>query len=231
MELGGHAPVLVFEDADLEQAADLSVVAKFRNCGQVCISPTRFFVQERVAEAFSELVVERVRRLRIGPGADPSTDVGPLANRRRLETVEQLVQDAVEKGAEVLAGGKRPPGMSRGFFYEPTLLTRVTDEMDLMRVEPFGPIMPMSTFKDLEEGIARANASDYGLAGYVFTGQTRTAFLAAEGLEVGMIGINNLVIATAEAPFGGIKRSGFGREGGPEALDSYTVVKYVNLRL
>jgi succinate-semialdehyde dehydrogenase/glutarate-semialdehyde dehydrogenase len=233
MELGGHAPVLVFPDADLETAVDLCVTAKFRNCGQVCISPTRFFVHEAIASDFVSRFVARVAALRVGDPRLPDTDVGPLASARRRDAVEGLVADAVSKGAELASGGRRcdPCGTGRGFFFEPTVLTNVDDSMAIMRDEPFGPLAPVAVFSDLAEGLARANATPYGLAGYVFSRDLRTAFVASEGLEVGMVGVNNLVIACAEAPFGGVKGSGFGREGGSEATEPYTVTKYVNMRL
>jgi len=233
LELGGHAPVLVFDDADVPKAAEVAVRAKFRNCGQVCISPSRFYVQEAVAGQFTSEVVDMVAALRLGRGAATGTEVGPLSNQRRRDAVEALVADAVAKGATVAYGGRRPPGAAfqRGFWYEPTVLTEVTPDMELMGTEPFGPILPISTFTELEDALAAANSTPYGLAGYVFTESTRRAFLAAEGLRTGMVGVNNLVIATAEAPFGGVGSSGFGREGGTEGIDAYLDTKYVNLEL
>jgi succinate-semialdehyde dehydrogenase/glutarate-semialdehyde dehydrogenase len=231
MELGGHSPVLVFEDADIEQTAETLARGKFRNNGQVCIAASRIFVQSSVAERFTERFVEVVRGLKLGNGHDPQTDVGPLANRRRLDAIEGLVADAVDKGATVCCGGRRPEGFDRGFFYEPTVLQNTRPEMKLMFEEPFGPVAPISSFDNLDEAIERANDTPFGLAGYVFTNNLRTAHLASERLECGMVGVNNLVIATAEAPFGGIKQSGFGREGGFEWADAYTVTKYINMLL
>jgi succinate-semialdehyde dehydrogenase / glutarate-semialdehyde dehydrogenase len=231
MELGGHAPVLVFDDADVERAAAVSVTAKFRNAGQVCISPTRFFVQDGVREAFTTAVQQRVEKLRIGDGRTPGVDVGPLANERRVTMTTNLVSDAVAKGARLVTGGARPEGFPRGYFFQPTVLADVTEGMEIMHEEPFGPLLPIIGFSDMEEGISRANAATFGLAGYIFTERTRTATLAVEGLEVGMVGVNNMVIATAEAPFGGIKQSGYGREGGSEGIESYLVTKYVNVAL
>ena len=231
LELGGHAPVLVFDDVDVARAAEICARTKFRNCGQVCISPTRFFVQDSVVERFTAEVIRHVGGLTLGAGADPGTDVGPLTNARRLDAIEAMVQDAVGKGASVAAGGRRPPGFERGYFYEPTVLTGVTTEMDVMREEPFGPVLPIAPFTDAADGIAQANATPFGLAGYVFTDRTRLAFEVSEALEVGMVGVNNMVIATAEAPFGGIKESGFGREGGVEGIEPYLVTKYVNIAL
>jgi len=231
MELGGHAPVLVFADADVEQAAELAARGKFRNNGQVCIAASRFFVHESVAERFTERFVAVTRSLRVGDGRDPRTDVGPLSNRRRLAAVEALVADAQERGATVCCGGGRPADQPRGFFFTPTVLTGVETSMRVMREEPFGPIAPITTFASFDEAVEAANDTDFGLAGYVFTRDTRTMFRAAEALEVGMVGVNNLVIAAAEIPFGGIKQSGFGREGGSEGIEAYTVTKYVNVRL
>jgi len=231
MELGGHSPVLIFEDAEIDEAAEIAARGKFRNNGQVCIAASRFFVHESVAARFTRRFVEVVQSLRLGDGRDPQTDIGPLANRRRLEAVQALVDDARGKGAAVRCGGGRPPQFSRGFYFEPTVLTEVDASMRVMIEEPFCPIAPILTFTDFDQAIARANATPYGLAGYVFTRNTRTAFLASEELEVGMVGVNNLVIAAAEIPFGGVKQSGFGREGGSEGIESYTVTKYVNIRL
>ena len=231
MELGGHAPVLVFEDADVEQAAAICAAGKFRNCGQVCIAASRFYAQETVAERFVERFIAATRALRLGDGRDPATEVGPLAGPRRLAATEQLVQDALAKGAVLGCGGRRATQFRRGFYYEPTVLTRVNASMRIMGEEPFCPVAPIATFRDLDDALAQANATDFGLAGYVFTRQTRTAFLAAEGLEVGMVGVNNLVIAAAEIPFGGVKQSGFGREGGREGILDYTTTKYMNILL
>lgn len=231
MELGGHSPVLVFEDADVEAAAEVCARGKFRNNGQVCIAASRFFVQESVAEQYIERFKEVTESLRMGNGRDPATEIGPLANLRRLNATEALVQDAVDQGARVVCGGERPEAFERGFFYKPTVLTRMNDSMKIMTEEPFCPVAPITTFKDLADGLEKANATEFGLAGYVFTNNTRTAFLASEGLDVGMVGVNNLVIATAEIPFGGIKKSGFGREGGSEGIESYTVTKYINILL
>lgn len=231
MELGGHAPVLVFEDADVDRAAEVCARAKFRNNGQVCIAASRFFVQESVLERFTARFVEVTRSLRLGDGREPQTDVGPLANHRRLESVAALVQDAVAAGATLCCGGHRAQQFTRGFFFEPTVLTNVEGSMRIMNDEPFGPIAPITGFTNLEDSLARANSTPYGLAGYVFTRDARTAFLASEGLEVGLVGVNHLVIATAEAPFGGVKKSGFGREGGREGIEAYSTSKYVNIQL
>ncbi len=231
LELGGHAPVLVFPDADVAAAAEVCARGKFRNTGQVCISASRFLVHAAAAGSFTERFREVADSLRIGPGADPASEVGPLSNARRRDAVEALVADAVGKGATVLTGGKRPGGFERGFFFEPTVLGNVDLSMDVMTTEPFGPVAPVAPFDSLEHALELANATPYGLSGYVFTRDTRTAFLAAERLEVGMVGVNSLVIATAEAPFGGVKLSGSGREGGSEGIEEYVESKYVNLTL
>ena len=231
MELGGHSPVLVFDDADVEEAAEIAARGKFRNNGQVCIAASRFYVQESAAETFTARFVEVAQSLKLGDGRDPDTDVGPLANLRRLEATQALVDDAVAKGATIACGGCRAIEFGKGFYYEPTVLTDVDTSMEIMTEEPFCPVAPILTFTDLDDAIAKANATEFGLAAYVFTRDTKTAFLASERIEAGMVGVNNLVIATAEIPFGGVKASGFGREGGSEGIDAYTVAKYVNILL
>jgi len=229
MELGGNNPVLVFEDADIERAAEVSARAKFRNNGQVCIAASRFYVQESIAKRFTERFVEITKSLRQGDGRDSNTEVGPLANLRRLEATDALVQDAAAKGAVIACGGHRSPEFKKGFFYEPTVLTGVGSDMRIMQEEPFCPVAPIATFSDLDDALRQANSTEFGLAAYVFTRNTRTAFIASEGLEAGMVGVNHLLLATAEIPFGGVKCSGFGREGGSEGIEHYTTVKYVNL--
>ncbi len=231
MELGGHSPVLVFADTDIEASAETCARAKFRNNGQVCIAASRYFVHESVVEAFTRRFVEITKSLRVGNGREEGVDIGPLSNRRRLDAAESLVADAVDKGAVVAAGGRRPPELSRGFFYEPTVLCEVDDSMKVMHDEPFCPLAPITSFRNMEDAVAKANATPYGLAAYVFTRETRTAFLASEALEAGMIGVNNLVLAAPELPFGGIKMSGFGREGGSEGVESYSVTKVLNMLL
>jgi len=231
MELGGHSPVVVFEDADVEQAAEIAARGKFRNNGQVCIAASRFYVQRSVAARFTARFVEVAQSLRLGNGRAPETDVGPLANLRRLNGTEALVGDAVSHGAVVACGGGRADEFEKGYFYKPTVLTGVDVSMKIMQEEPFCPVAPIMEFEDLDDAIEKANSTMFGLAAYIFTNNTKTAFLASEGIEAGMVGVNNLVIATAEAPFGGIKASGFGREGGSEGIEAYTVAKYVNILL
>ncbi|RMH51014.1 MAG: NAD-dependent succinate-semialdehyde dehydrogenase [Alphaproteobacteria bacterium] len=231
MELGGHSPVIVFDDVDPERAAEACAAAKFRNCGQVCISPTRFYVHESLYGRFSARFAELARGLRIGRGLEDGVQMGPMANARGLATMEELVADAVSRGAEILAGGQRPEGFNRGFFFAPTVLGHVPDSARVMQEEPFGPIAPITTFRDYDEVMARANALPYGLAGYVFSNDLATATRAWEDLECGMVGVNEMLLATAEAPFGGIKESGMGREGGALGIHDYLEPKYVKVRL
>jgi len=231
MELGGHAPVLVFEDADVAKAAEACAAAKFRNCGQVCISPSRFYVHENVYDGFSKRFVEMAQGLKLGRGCDDGVTMGPLANARGLESTKALVADAVERGAELLTGGRAPSGFNRGFFYEPTVLGRVPDEARIMIEEPFAPVAPIATFKEFDDVVERANSLPFGLAGYVFSKNLRTATLAAEAIEVGMVGVNEVLLAAAEAPFGGIKESGMGREGGALGIRDYLEAKYIKTRL
>jgi succinate-semialdehyde dehydrogenase/glutarate-semialdehyde dehydrogenase len=231
MELGGHGPVLVFEDADVEKAAEICARTKFRNCGQVCISPSRFYVQEKIYAPFAETFARITRGLKIGRGIDESTQVGPLANKRGLARAEALIDDAKAQGARVLAGGGRPAGFPRGYFFEPTVLADVPDAAKVMSEEPFGPIAPITRFSSLEDGVARANAVPFGLAGYVFSSSLRTATLASEALEVGMVGVNEMLLASAEMPFGGVKESGMGREGGALGIKDYLEPKFIKTRL
>jgi succinate-semialdehyde dehydrogenase/glutarate-semialdehyde dehydrogenase len=231
MELGGHAPVLVFDDADVELAALACARSKFRNCGQVCISPSRFYVQERVYDQFAEAFAKVARGLKLGPGLDESSEVGPLTNRRGVTRAEALVADARQHGARVLAGGGRPADLPRGYFFEPTVLADVPDVARIMSEEPFGPIAPLTRFSSLDEVVARANAVPYGLAGYVFSRSLKTATLASEALEVGMVGVNEMLLASAEMPFGGVKESGMGREGGALGLRDYLDAKFIKTRL
>jgi succinate-semialdehyde dehydrogenase/glutarate-semialdehyde dehydrogenase len=231
MELGGHGPVIVFPDADPEKAAQVCATTKFRNCGQVCISPTRFYVHEKSYDAFSAKFADVAKGLKLGHGLEEGTQMGPMANKRGLETIKAMVEDAVSKGAEILAGGKAPSAFNRGHFFEPTVLGRVPDSAKVMTDEPFGPIAPLTTFSDYDEVMARANALPFGLAGYIFTNDLATATRAYEDLEVGMVGVNEMLLAAAEAPFGGIKESGMGREGGSLGIHDYLEAKYVKMKL
>lgn len=225
MELGGHAPVLVFDDCDLEKAIKLSSTQKFRNAGQVCISPTRFYVQEGIYDRFVAGFAEATKKVQMGNGLDASTIMGPLANDRRPPAIEKLVRDATDKGAKLLAGGERGDG---GYFYQPTVLADVPMTADIMTDEPFGPVALIRPFKDFDEAIMQANRLPFGLAAYAFTENARQANLVADALDTGMVGLNSFVISMPDAPFGGVKESGFGSEGGPEGLDSYYVTKAVH---
>ena len=226
MELGGHAPVLVFADCDLEKTLDMVVPQKFRNAGQVCVSPTRFYVQEAIYDKFVAGFAERARGVKTGHGLDAETKMGPLANARRPGAIEALVDDAAAKGARVLAGGKRGDS---GFFFEPTLLADVPDSADIMSNEPFGPVAVTAPFSTLEDAVAKANRLPYGLAAFAFTEGLRNANLLGDAIESGMVGINTFAISTADAPFGGVKDSGFGSEGGIEGMDSYLVTKAIHM--
>ncbi len=231
MELGGHGPVVIFDDFDPVQAANVCAPTKFRNCGQVCISPTRFYVHESNYDAFASRFADIAKSLKIGAGIDEGVQVGPMANKRGLETVKRMTKDAVDRGAELLAGGQSPAGFDKGNFYEPTVLGRVPDDALVMTEEPFGPIAPITTFKDYDEVMARANSLPFGLAGYIFSNNLSLATRAYEDLEVGMVGVNEMLLATAEAPFGGVKESGMGREGGSLGIQDYLVPKYVKIKL
>lgn len=226
MELGGHAPVIVCEDADPVQAARASAAGKFINAGQVCTSPSRFLVHQSVYERFVSAFVEAAKSVIVGEGLEPNTQMGPLANERRLKAVESLVSDAVERGAKVLCGGRRLG--TRGFFYAPTVLADVPDAAEIMSVEPFGPIAPIRPFMDLDEAIAYANRLPYGLAAYGFTRSSTTANRLSRRLEAGIMSINHVGGSVVEAPSGGVKESGYGREGGHEGLEGYLVTKRVS---
>jgi succinate-semialdehyde dehydrogenase/glutarate-semialdehyde dehydrogenase len=226
MELGGHAPVIVCDDVDPVASAATSVIGKSRNAGQVCVSPTRFFVQDKIYERFAEAFAEKASAIKVGDGLDPSNQMGPLANHRRLEAMEAFVGDAKAKGARVLAGGSRIG--NRGYFFPLTVLADVPDDARAMHEEPFGPLALINPVRDLDEAINKANALPYGLAAYAFTHSARNADRLAEGVETGNLSINHFVASIAETPFGGVKESGYGREGGTEGLEGYTVVKNVS---
>lgn len=233
MELGGHAPVLVFEDADVDHAAEQCARFKFRNCGQVCASPSRFYVHESLYPAFAARFAEVARSLRVGPGLDAMTDVGPMANYRGLRNAHRLLNDAVGRGARLLAGGGRPEGLAgdKGYYLAPTVLADVPDDALVMHEEPFAPVAPIAPFATFDEAIRKANSTPYGLASYLFSRSLKTATLASEAIEAGMVGVNELAIASAEMPFGGVKESGLGREGGSLGLRDYLEPKFIRTRL
>ncbi len=225
MELGGHAPVLVFEDCDLEKTLDMVVPQKFRNAGQVCVSPTRFYVQEGIYDRFIAGFAARTQQVKTGHGLDAETRMGPLANVRRPGAVAALVEDAAAKGARVVAGGHRG---NAGFFFEPTLLADVPDTADIMNKEPFGPVAVAAPFTTLDDAIMKANRLPYGLAAFAFTESMRQANLLGDAVESGMVGINTFAISVPDAPFGGVKDSGFGSEGGIEGIESYLATKAIH---
>lgn len=225
MELGGHAPVLVFDDVDLDKVLASLVPQKFRNAGQVCVSPTRFYVQEGIYDAFLDGFAARAAALKVGNGMDADVQMGPLANPRRPSAITELVGDATARGSRLLAGGK---AYGEGFFFQPTLLADVPNDAEIMNTEPFGPVAVTRSFATLDDAIAEANRVPFGLAAFAFTNDLRTANLVGDALEAGMVGINSFAISVADAPFGGVKQSGFGSEGGPEGLDSYMVTKAIH---
>ncbi|GER70131.1 NAD-dependent succinate-semialdehyde dehydrogenase [Weizmannia acidilactici] len=227
LELGGHAPVIVTKNADLDKAVEGTVAAKFRNAGQTCVCSNRIYVQEEVYEAFTKKFTEKVKALRIGNGLEEGTDIGPLIDKNAVEKVEKHVKDAVEKGAKVETGGS----VKEGLFFEPTVISNVTDDMLCMNEETFGPLAPVTKFAGIDEAIKRANDSIYGLAAYVFTENISEGIKIAEGLEYGIVGLNDGLPSTPQAPFGGFKQSGLGREGGRYGIEEFLEVKYISLGL
>lgn len=227
MELGGHAPVIIAEDADIDLAVKCSGAAKFRNAGQVCISPTRFLVHEKIRGDFESALVRHVESLKVGDGLEEGTQMGPLANPRRITAMADLTEDAIQKGAKVLAGGGRI-GES-GNFWQPTVLTEVPQAARIFNDEPFGPVAAIRGFSTLEEAIAESNRLPYGLAGYAFTRSLKNADLLTRRVEVGMLWVNMPAMPTVELPFGGLKDSGYGSEGGPEAVEAYLNVRTVSV--
>jgi len=227
MELGGNAPFLVFEDADLEAAVEGAMAAKMRNGGEACTSANRFHVAAGVAQEFSERLAERMGSLKVGRGTEEGVEVGPLIDEAQREKVSDLVTDAVQRGARVLVGGERTG--ERGYFYRPTVLGDVTPDARLLREEIFGPVAPVTSFESEQEAVAAANDTEFGLVAYVFTQNLNRAFKVIESLETGMVGLNQGMVSNAAAPFGGVKHSGFGREGGYEGIEEYLETKYVAL--
>ena len=229
MELSGHSPFIVFDDADIQKATDIAISAKFRNNGQVCISPNRFYIQDTKKDEFINLFIEKTKKLKIGNGLDPETQLGPLTTKKRLNEVEELVETTKKEGAKVLLGGKRPSEFNKGFFYEPTVFDDVKDNFTIMKQEPFGPLVPMLSFKSFDEVVERANNHELGLCSYICTNSMEKAHKASELMETGTVAVNTGFVAIAEAPFGGIKQSGYGREGGSMAIKDYLNVKYTHL--
>jgi succinate-semialdehyde dehydrogenase/glutarate-semialdehyde dehydrogenase len=227
LELGGHAPFIVFEDADLEKAAEGALASKFRNAGQTCVCANRIYVHESIQEVFAKVLVEKVKQLRVGNSLDTTTQIGPLVNEDGVKKVEEHVLDATEKGAVVLHGGKKLG--DKGYFYEPTVLTNVTKDMLIMNEETFGPVAPLTTFTSEEEVIKEANDTIYGLAAYIYTSDISRAVRVSEGLNFGVIGLNDGLPGTAQAPFGGMNQSGYGREGGHQGIRDYLEEKYISL--
>jgi succinate-semialdehyde dehydrogenase/glutarate-semialdehyde dehydrogenase len=225
MELGGHAPAIVFADADVDVASKLLATNKYRNAGQVCVSPTRMLVHESVYQRFVDGFVTVAKGIKVGPGDEKGTVMGPLANARRITAMETLVGDAVQKGATLETGGKRIG--NKGNFFEPTVLTNVNTDMRVMNEEPFGPLAVIAPFSSFDEVVAEANRLPYGLAAYAYTSSAKTANAVAAAVEAGMMSINHHGLALPEVPFGGIKDSGYGSEGGSEAIEAYLNSKFV----
>lgn len=226
MELGGHSPVVVFGDADPEKAADTIAAFKYRNAGQVCISPTRFYVQEDVYKKFLNRFTEYAKGIKLGDGLEKGTAMGPLANARRLDAMDSFVADAKDRGGKIQTGGQRRG--NQGYFYEPTVITDIPDDSKIMTQEPFGPLAPIVTFKTFDEVVQRANSLEFGLAAYAFTSSNSTAAAIGDAIESGMVGINSIAVSTPETPFGGVKESGHGSEGGSEGLAAYLNTKFIS---
>ena len=229
MELSGHSPFIVFDDVDINKVTDMAITAKFRNNGQVCISPARFYIHEKKKDEFTKSLVDKVTKLKIGNGMDKDTILGPLTTEKRLHEVEALAEKTKQEGAKVLCGGKRPSGFNKGYFYEPTIFDEVKDNFTIIKEEPFGPLVPILTFKDRDEVVKRANDNDLGLASYIYTNSLENAHKVSEKMETGTCAVNTPAVAFAEVPFGGIKQTGYGREGGSMAIKDYLNIKYTHL--
>ncbi|HEY8303484.1 MAG TPA: aldehyde dehydrogenase family protein, partial [Solirubrobacteraceae bacterium] len=246
MELGGNAPFIVFDDADLDAAVEGALTAKLRNVGEACTAANRFHVHESVAEEFARRMAERVARLKVGRGTDPDVEIGPLIDSRQLAVVAELVKDAVDRGAKLLTGGHALPGPDRpglplprdgapvgggGHFFAPTVLAEVPADARVLREEIFGPVAPIAAFSTEEQAVRAANSTEYGLVAYIYTRDLARAFRVCEDIEAGMVGVNQGIVSNPAAPFGGVKQSGFGREGGFEGIDEYLETKYVALAI
>ncbi|OZS77577.1 succinate-semialdehyde dehydrogenase (NADP(+)) [Tetzosporium hominis] len=227
LELGGHAPSIVMDDANFDKAVEHVMSAKYRNAGQTCVCINRVYVHEKIADKFAEALAEKSKQLKVGNGLEKDVNIGPLINEDAVEKVEKHVQDAKDKGAKVLTGGEKKEGL----FYEPTVLSGATDDMLCMNEETFGPLLPITTFKTVDEAIERANDTDFGLAAYVYTSSINTGIYIAENLEYGIVGLNDGLPSSPQAPFGGFKQSGIGREGGHHGMDEFLEIKYISLDL
>jgi succinate-semialdehyde dehydrogenase/glutarate-semialdehyde dehydrogenase len=228
MELSGHSPFIVFDDVDINKVTDMAITAKFRNNGQVCISPNRFYIHESKKDEFTKMLVAKTTKLKIGNGLDKDTILGPLCTEKRLKEIEALVETTKKEGAKVLCGGRRPAGFNKGYYYEPTIFDDVKDDFTIMKQEPFGPLVPILTFKDTDEVIKRANDNNLGLASYICTNSLEKAHRVSEQMETGTCAVNTPAVAFAEVPFGGIKQTGYGREGGSMAIKDYLNIKYTH---
>jgi len=229
MELGGNAPFLVFDDADVDAAVEGAVIAKMRNIGEACTAANRFHVADGVASEFAEKLAEKLGAMKVGRGTDEGVDVGPLIDDKQRSKVSELVEDAKAKGAKVVVGGSARDGA--GYFFDPTVLSDVPSDANLLREEIFGPVAPVASFESEEDAVAAANNTEYGLVAYVYTSDLKRALRVCEALETGMIGLNQGMVSNPAAPFGGVKQSGFGREGGHEGIDEYLETKYVAVNL
>jgi len=229
MELSGHAPFIVHSDANIEKAVNMAMAAKYRNNGQVCISPSRFYIHESKKKEFTELFVSKTLSLKVGDGMNKDVQLGPITTKKRLEEIEKLVETTKKEGGKVLCGGKRPSGFNKGYFYEPTVFDNIKDNFKIMHEEPFGPLTPLLSFKNFDDVINKANNQTAGLASYVCTSSIELANKTSEALETGMVAINTPFISSAETPFGGIKQSGYGREGGSFGIKDYLNIKYTHL--
>lgn len=231
LELGGHAPIIVFDDADIEKAATLSLASKFRNNGQTCICANRLYVHESIEKKFIDKLTDKVEELEVGNGLTGDTDLGPLINENAAIKVQAHLDDAVKKGANIVTGGCKWNGDLDGYFYQPTVLSDITDDMIIMNQETFGPVIPIQTFTDEDTVIEKANNTDYGLAAYIFTEKTSRALHVSERLEYGIVGVNDVFPSLPEAPFGGIKQSGMGKEGGHHGMHEFLEMKFVSIAI